>query len=68
MTARELINAMGEHSWVLVIAFGLPTLLVLLMMIFHKKEGVAKGRWKYIYSVVVYMNCAPCIWAAVLTI
>ena len=67
MTARELINAMGEHSWVLVIAFGLPTLLVLLMMIFHKKEGVAKGRWKYIYSVLVYLVCAPGILAAVLT-
>jgi hypothetical protein len=67
MTARELMEAAGQHSIYLIIYFAALPALALVLGYIHGPNKGSLSPWKYIYSFLVFGACIPGILAAVIT-
>ena len=67
MTTRELIQWAGQHPAVLVAALVAPPVFAWVAGKAHGQEQGKLAPWKYLYSVLVYLVCAPGMFAGVTT-
>lgn len=67
MTIRELIQAVGDHPYIMTGALVAVPVLAWLIGLIHGKDNGGKSPWKYIYSVLVYAVCVPGLFSAVVT-
>jgi len=67
MTTREFIQWAGPHWVVLLAVFVAPPVIVWLIGQTHAKDNGKLAPWKYLYSMLVYLVCAPGMFAGVIT-
>jgi hypothetical protein len=67
VTARDLLELLGQKPLALAGLFVVLPAAVLLTSALHGPKGGVRPPWSYVYAVLVYLACIPGIGAAVVT-
>src|SRR3569623_1373525 len=67
MTINDLIHLANGHVLALVLFFLAPPVAAWLCGVMHGRGNGGNAPWKYVYSVLVYLECLPGVMACVMT-